>query len=334
MIIILILLYVLLLLAVFILVSGFIAGFRLVPQNWHFVISRFGKYHKTWVAGLHWFFPWIIFRIDGKVYMGEQSMDLALGDPQALGGGVVDFINESSPVKVKLHYKFTDAYKALYNADYPLRILENLTDGLVRSFLSHYTISEANKLKSSFNLEVLASGTVIELGDNNRPKETSLKKELVNTDYFLALQDIGITPLRLIIVDIELTDVILRERSRILQADTDLKVAEREIKIEEKRKESAIVRAGAKKEEITIIADGEAEALERLGAAMLSQVNDLVGPLGAPQAAKHIQELRKFEAMEKSGNLTWIEGSKDSQRGAELGAGLSSSQAKKGGDND
>ena len=51
-----------------------IANIRIVPQAYAFVVERFGVYHCTWEAGLHFKTPFIE-RISRRISLKEQVVD-------------------------------------------------------------------------------------------------------------------------------------------------------------------------------------------------------------------------------------------------------------------
>ncbi len=284
-------------------------GFHGVPEKWEYLVSRFQKYNCTKKAGLYWL-PFGFFKLDHKVFMGEQALPLSLGR-DGFGGGVVDFKDGSAPVEAFFNFRIFDSFRAAYLTADILKMIEEKADGVLRSFLAQYDIEEANELKNGFNLGIIASMTKYIPGAQV-PVVTS-------SDFYKILHNWGIEPLSFTVTDIELPQVIIEQRQRVLQATKDVEVAELGAKKAEHEAKTTLIKAS-----------GDAKGMDEITAAMAGRIKALVEKGMSPQeAAAYVVNITKAEALKNSQQVTWIESNKSAARGASFGAGINSVNKKK-----
>jgi regulator of protease activity HflC (stomatin/prohibitin superfamily) len=304
-----------------------IKGLEVVNENWKFMFSVFGDYQEEWGDGLHWRFPLFgITSIDAEVFLGDQFLEMGLGDPNAVGGGKVDFIDESASLDAFLHYQIVDPYKAVYGVADLVGMIAQEADAALRSFLALYTIEDANELKSHFSLENISTATKVLRDQNGQAISAQVSaQDFKNSDFYKSLMEWGVKPKAFIIRDIEMPERIILQRRRALEADMDLKVAKVEV---EKAKEFAsaqLIKANADRKTTVEVMTGKAEGTERLALAMAKQIKDLMNQgMSAEKAADYLLGTQKAEAMKTAEKLTYIENSSAASQGAAFGSGFNS----------
>ncbi|OQB93365.1 MAG: SPFH domain / Band 7 family protein [Parcubacteria group bacterium ADurb.Bin115] len=286
-----------------------------VPENWEYQISFLGKYWKTCGPGLGWRVRWLS-KVDHEVFMGDQTMRLALGDPSGLGGGVVDFQDGSAPITAFFFFKIFDSYKAAYSTADILRMIEEQADGTIRSFLSLFNIEDANTLKNNFNLGWIAAMTIPVPGGNPPPLE--------QTHLWMMLNAWGVRPLNFTVTDIAIPSAIIEQRQRKQRAATDIDVATLEIEIAKKQAEKVVIDAEANRKAKVLAATGEAEGMDKISKAMAQRIRELMDKNGMTEEAAraHVISLAKAEALKEAKNVIWSEGNSAAGQGAAFGSGF------------
>ena len=291
----------------------------MVPEKWEYLISRFKKYYCTKKAGLYWL-PFGFFKLDHKVFMGEQALPLSLGR-DGFGGGIVDFKDGSAPVEAFFYFRIFDSFKAAYSTADILRMIEEKADGVLRSFLAQYDTEEANELKNGFNLGIISSMTRCIPGG---PIPT-----VTSSDFYKILRNWGIDPVSFTVTDIELPQAIIEQRQRVLQATKDVEVAKLEIKKAEHKAETTLIEADAAQKAVILKYTGEAKGMGEITTAMADRIEALIKRGMKPQeAADYVVNITKAEALKNSQQVTWIESSESASKGASFGAGINSVKPK------
>lgn len=310
-------------LLVFFILTVFV-GFHFVPQKYEYSISKFGKYYQTWKAGLHWKFPWFGFiKIDAKVFMGEQALELSLGKAGA-SGGVVDFRDESAPVEGYLYMRIFDSKAATYDVDDVLLRSEETADAALRSFLAQYDVEEANEIKSDFNLPLIASAVKL-VKDANGQIIPPVVPPLNTTHFSQVLDRWGVEPLAFVLTDIDLPARIIEQRRRQLEAAMNVEVSAQDVKKAKNEAKTALIKAEAARKAEVLRATGEASGMDKISAAMAKRIKDLVAEgMKVDAAAIYVKELAKTEALKNAKQVIWTEGSSMAASGAAFGAGFNS----------
>ncbi|MGE5425821.1 MAG: SPFH domain-containing protein [Bacillota bacterium] len=302
------------------LVASYVAsGIVMVHENFHIVTELFGKKWKELGPGIKWIPPLIV-RKAHIVFMGTFPYELKLGS-DGPGGDVVEFADESSIVAVIIHFKIIKPMKAVYVAASPdelMLMVIDLFDSVIRGFLRGFTVQDADKYKNKFSLEVIAQGVKLAEGEELVPlDETAFGKKLAEW---------GIKPELISIKDIGLPERIMEQMRRTMQVAKDLEIATSELDVANKVALKAEIVAKSKREVTVIEAKGEKEAMQELAEGETARLKKLMeNGLSANDAANHIIELEKTEALKKAGSVTWVGGNTDlASIGAAIGAGLKS----------
>lgn len=309
------------------LASSYFRGRCLVPHNHEFIIEFFGKYYKTCKSGHHWFFPdFGVFNIASKTFMGDQVIPLNLGDT-GLGGGVVDFKDESAGVQASLILRVFDSYKATYEVDEFYESIIALTDATLRSFLSQFTVEQANDMKNGFTVDMVAA-KIKPIDDDGKPV---VCPPIEDTLYYQQLQSWGVTAVNIVVLDIDLPAKVIEQRSRMLQAEMDIDIAKKDVEISKIENQSKVQRADTAKTVSIIAAQGKARSMEVIAGAESLRIKALTDKgMSIQQAEDYILSLRKSEALEGSEKVFWFEGgNKAAETGAVMGAVASEKEKEK-----
>ncbi len=235
-------------------------GFRIVPQNDEWIVERLGKYCKTWKPGLHWLILPGIWKVRAEVYMGQQQMRLSMDKPnEGYGDGRVDLTDGSVGVLADLFFQITDSYKAVYSILDLIEAIDGKMDSAIRSFLSGKTIDEANKSKSSLNLETI--------------------NEIIPLESDLAA--LGVAIRAVAIVDIVLDEAIMTQRGKVLEAEKTLQQAKLNMR-------TTIIASAGKRQAAKNEARANQAILEAQGNGFASQIGALIKQGVTPEEAGRI----------------------------------------------
>ncbi|MGX5172866.1 SPFH domain-containing protein [Aliikangiella sp. IMCC44653] len=209
---------------------------KFVPQNRAFVVERFGKYHKTMVAGLNILVPFI----DKVAY--EQSLKEHAFDVPSQSAITKD--NISLIVDGVLYIKLLDPYKASYGVDDYVYAVSQLAQTTMRSEIGKIDLDKTFEERESLNVNIVNA---------------------IN----LASEPWGIQVLRYEIKDIEPPRTILDAMERQMKAEREKRatILESEghrqsaINVAEGAKQAQVLAAEANKAEQILEAEGEAKAI-------------------------------------------------------------------------
>lgn len=284
-----------------------------VPHKWVYVIEKFGEYYTMMGPGLRFVFPWFNFyKVEHRVYTGEMKMMLfedEVDDEEDYKEGIIDFKDESAKVEAFFFFKVTDdsekeIKKAAYETNEPIEYVKVIAESVLRGFLAHYTLFEANELKGFIDLN-----EVFLMKGPEDIKEVTNDDNWRNTKHGRKLLSWGFTPISFSIRDIKIPNRVIEKKSDLMKAKNDSKIAEfkKEVKIK--------------------LSEGDAEALKNMSNSRANEVQMLMKEteMTVQEAILFITDRRKYEAMAKAGNVTWIEGLDDKiKKGASFGIGFDS----------
>ena len=114
-----------------------------VPQATQYVIERFGKYSRTWNAGLHLKIPFIE-KISKKTTLKEQVLD---SPPQP----VITKDNVTMQIDTVVYYHIFDAKLFAYGAVDPILALANLTATTLRNIIGELSLDETLTSRDTIN---------------------------------------------------------------------------------------------------------------------------------------------------------------------------------------
>ncbi|MBL7058209.1 SPFH/Band 7/PHB domain protein [Patescibacteria group bacterium] len=281
-------------------------GIEMVPQNYHWPVEVVGQYYTTWKPGLHIGFPYLGFMIIAPaVYMGEAFIELYMddGQPDQQGKGSVDFRDVSAPVEAVLYYQIVDSMKFTYDIQNALVALVERIDGMMRSYLGHYTLDEANVLKAQFDIIAIMSGEKLDATTNQVTRYSRIEDVPA---WQQILNDWGIKVIRVSISDIVLSPAIqeIRHKRQIAQVQVEVAIEEKKV---------IITQAEAKKQALVLEGEGRK-----------SQIKTLIGRdcLTGPQAAWLVGETIKWPNLGDKSLVLENGGSSVMSLGAQFAAGV------------
>jgi regulator of protease activity HflC (stomatin/prohibitin superfamily) len=117
---------------------------KIVPQATEYVIERWGNYHTTWTAGLHFQVPFIdrIRRtydargmVSDIINLKEQVLDFP---PQA----VITKDNVTMQIDTVVFLQITDAKQFVYGAENPALLIEQLTATTLRNIIGELELDQ------------------------------------------------------------------------------------------------------------------------------------------------------------------------------------------------
>ncbi|MDR2364927.1 MAG: SPFH/Band 7/PHB domain protein, partial [Zoogloeaceae bacterium] len=262
---------------------------RVVPQQSAFVVERFGRYHDTWVAGLHFLVP-MFDRVAYRHSLKEIPYDVA---PQ------VCITRDNTQVQIDgiLYYQVTDPKQASYGTSSFELAIEQLAKTALRS--------EAGKRDLDRLLE---------------------ERETINRTVVSALDEAsttwGVKVLRYEIKDIVPPDSVLRSMQLQITAEREkrAKIAEsegerqKEINLAEGEKQAAIAMSEGQMTAAINKAKGEAEAVRLVAEATAEAVRLVAAAIKEPGGIEAVnlkvaqQYVDAFGNIAKAGNTLIVPG--------------------------
>ncbi len=125
-----------------------IAGIKIVPQSYMWVLEFLGKYHNTWDSGLHVMIPGLM-RIAKKVSIKEQVADFP---PQP----VITKDNVTMQIDTVVYYRVVDPKLFTYGAENPILALGNLTATTLRNIVGELELDETLTSRDIINTKMQA----------------------------------------------------------------------------------------------------------------------------------------------------------------------------------
>jgi len=208
---------------------------KFVPQNYAFVVERFGKYHKTMTAGLNFLVPFI----DKVAYvrsLKEQAVDVP--SQSAITSDNIQLV-----VDGVLYLKVLDPYKASYGVDDYVYAVTQLAQTTMRSEIGKIVLDKTFEEREALNFSIVSQ---------------------INE----AAAPWGVQVMRYEIKDIEPPRTVLDAMERQMKAEREKRAT---ILESEGERQSAINVAEGEAQAILAVADAKAKALEVIGAAAIEE---------------------------------------------------------------
>lgn len=294
-----------------------IANFKIVPQAQVFVVERLGAFSRELHTGPHMIFP-VIDKVAKKVSIKEQVADFK---PQP----VITKDNVTMQIDTVVFFQITNAKLFTYGVERPMAAIENLTATTLRNIIGEMELDATLTSRDTINTKItviLDEATDrwgikvnrVELKNILPPREIQdamekqMKAERERREKILQAE--GEKKSQVLVAEGE-------KESKILKAEADKQA---EILRAQAEKEALILRASAVKEQKMLEAEGEAQAIERVQAALaesLKKLNDA-------NPNEHVIALKSLEAFAKAadGKATKIIIPSEIQGIAGLAAGI------------
>lgn len=237
---------------------------KFVPQNQAYVVERFGKYHKTMVAGLNGLVPFI-----DKVAYNQSLKEHAFDVPSQ---GAITKDNISLVVDGVLYLKLLDPYKASYGVDHYVYAVSQLAQTTMRSEIGKIDLDKTFEERESLNINIVNAINV-------------------------ASEPWGVQVMRYEIKDIEPPRTILDAMERQMKAEREKRatILESEgnrqsaINVAEGAKQAQVLAAEADKAEQILQAEGEAQAIVAVADAQAKALDTVGRVANTHEGQKAIQ---------------------------------------------
>ena len=237
---------------------------KFVPQNRAFVVERFGKYHKTMVAGLNILFPFI-----DKVSYNQSLKEHAFDVPSQ---AAITKDNISLVVDGVLYIKLIDPYKASYGVDDYVYAVSQLAQTTMRSEIGKIDLDKTFEERENLNVNIV---------------------QAINA----ASEPWGIQVMRYEIKDIEPPRTILDAMERQMKAEREKRatILESEgnrqsaINVAEGAKQAQVLAAEADKAQQILRAEGEAQAIIAVANAQAKALDTVGQVANTTEGQKAIQ---------------------------------------------
>ncbi len=307
---------VLILVAIFLLIV-IIRSFRIVPQAHVFVVERLGKFNAEWETGVHVLIPFVD-RIAGRVSLKEKVVDFK---PQP----VITKDNVTMQIDTVVFYQVTDAKQYIYGVERPLAAIENLSATTLRNIIGEMELDATLTSRDVINTKITSildqatdrwgiKVNRVELKNILPPREIQdamekqMKAERERREKILQAE--GDKKSQVLVAEGEKESQILRaeakKQAQILEAEAE--------------KQAMILRADAVREQKILEAEGEAQAIEKVQAALA----DSLVKLNNANPSERVIQLKSLESFAKvaDGKSTKIIIPSEIQGLAGLAAGL------------
>ncbi|MCR4695529.1 MAG: SPFH/Band 7/PHB domain protein [Pseudobutyrivibrio sp.] len=123
-----------------------IAGFRIVPQGYVFVVQLLGRYYTTWESGPHVMIP-LLMNVAKKVSLKEQVADFPPQD-------VITKDNVMMKIDTVVYFKVADPKLYAYGAERPILALENLTATTLRNLVGELELDQTLTSRDNINAKM------------------------------------------------------------------------------------------------------------------------------------------------------------------------------------
>lgn len=241
------------------------SAIRLVPQNTAFIIERFGKYHKTMLAGLNAFIPFID-RVAYVRTLKEQAFNVP-------SQSSITRDNISLIVDGVLFVKVLDPVKASYGVEDYIFSITQLSQTSMRSEIGRMELNKTFEERENLNTAIV----------------TAINEAAVPW---------GVQVLRYEIKDINPPHSVLDAMERQMKAEREKRAAivesegirQSQINIAEGKKQARVLTAEAVKAELILKAEGEAKAIISVAQAQ-AQALELVGRTAATEEGQKAIQL-------------------------------------------
>ena len=307
---------ILILVAIFLLIV-IIRSFRIVPQAHVFVVERLGKFNAEWETGVHVLIPFVD-RIAGRVSLKEKVVDFK---PQP----VITKDNVTMQIDTVVFYQVTDAKQYIYGVERPLAAIENLSATTLRNIIGEMELDATLTSRDVINTKITSildqatdrwgiKVNRVELKNILPPREIQdamekqMKAERERREKILQAE--GDKKSQVLVAEGEKESQILRaeakKQAQILEAEAE--------------KQAMILRADAVREQKILEAEGEAQAIEKVQAALAESLVKL----NNANPSERVIQLKSLESFAKvaDGKSTKIIIPSEIQGLAGLAAGL------------
>ncbi|MCF7923918.1 MAG: SPFH/Band 7/PHB domain protein [Candidatus Izimaplasma sp.] len=253
---------------------------KIVPQATSYVVERWGRYHTTWQAGMHFLVPFfdrtkrtydVRGHIKDFIILKEQVLDF---QPQA----VITKDNVTMQIDTVVFLQVTDSHQYVYGAENPGFLIEQLTATTLRNIIGELELDQTLTSRDLINERMR-----IILDEATDPWGIKINRVEVK----------NITPPKEIREAMEKQMRAERERREsILIAEGKKQAA---ILTAQGEKEANILEAEGKKEAAIREAEGRSEAILKVQGATAKGI-ELIKSAKADQA---VLTLEAYKAMEK-----------------------------------
>lgn len=230
-----------------------LANVQKVPENHVWLIEFWGGFHVMWAAGGHFYFPlfgWIEMR--EEIFLGEEEIELFPSK-----NDLIDLDDTSCHFDAFLVIKAHDPYLAVYNIANFKEAVRIQVAGLLRSYLSKYTLDQANEKKLELDLPYIIS----EAKDGKDWKETAFYTNILN--------DWGVELCKMFVDDLDMSADDIAKR----KLKQDAKIAE---ETAQNKKRVKIIEAQGDAAAIKLVAEAMQTKLQKEGLGIAQQIEALV----------------------------------------------------------
>lgn len=247
-----------------------------VPERYNYILTYFGKYHKTLKPGLNFVYPWFnVFNIPIGYNVSEHSIDIfeKTNDQSEL----VEFKESSAWVMFSTRLKVVDTEKAFTNVD---DVYKEIRDILKKRFRSY---AEDVELFTFANDDSDDDVDLKELfGDYENEPDNIINH--IEDEWGVKLLAVRLEDIILTEADKKAREEVYLERNRLAVIDLQNK--------------QTVAKAKAEAKKITTIAKATQNAQELEGTGLKSALEQIIqSNLSPEEASRFLQAMKKWEAV-------------------------------------
>lgn len=257
-------------------------GYRSVPEKEEWTIEFFGSLMNVWEPGPHLLTLPFFMKVSGRVFMGTQMLSLYM-DGQQRGkekDALMEFEDASAGLIARLFYKIFSAHRAIYNVD-DLRVsIKEKVDASLRAHYGNTKLDVALKERSDIRAQTIIEGLKRKRTADSEKKET-VGGEIDEAKHFKIW---GTEIESFAVVDIDLPDLIIKQRDSILTAT--------------KEKEASFIKIGTAKN----VAEAQRIKDKRAGKGLGQEIKQIAdeAKIDPAAATAYVRDLKFFEAIKQN----------------------------------
>lgn len=183
-------------------------GYQEIKKNETGIVEIYGKYYGRPIEeGVYWLFPFGFVKGRELFTKDTQSEDLFCDnedDKVDFRGGI------AAKVKAMYHYRIVDPEKAFYEVDNYRVMTKSRIDAALRAYLNKRSFEECNSEKSKITIDAVCVEYGVDL------------VSVIESGW-------GIRVLDLMILDVELSEEDIALRRRVMNADIEADIAQKEV---------------------------------------------------------------------------------------------------------
>jgi regulator of protease activity HflC (stomatin/prohibitin superfamily) len=241
-----------------------------VPERYNYILTYFGRYHKTLKPGLNIVYPWFgIFEIPIAFNVSEHSVQI-FADAKGDFGEMVEFKESAAWIRLSTRVKVVNPRKAFTKVEDVYKEIKDIFKKHFRAYAEDKDVLDFTDKNNSVDLDTLfVNSTILDYIENNW----------------------GVK-----IISIRLEDIIFSEADR--KAREAVYAERNKLEVVALQNKQLVSKARAEAKKITEIAKAEQTAQEFEGLGLKVALERIIeSNLSPEEASRFLQSIKKWEAV-------------------------------------